>query len=116
MAAFTNPPVQVNAGDVVALVFSVKSAGGGNPVYSQPTSKFKLTAQSFYGLPLVYLLEKTSVMSTSNGAWVSTLRLDKSDTISVPPGDYYYQLQVTDGSNTQIVADGILTIEPNVVG
>ena len=115
MSKARNAPVAMSAGDTLSLVFSITTAQG-TPNYASPVASFNLINQPVCISGAASLLLKSGAMANNNGAWTSTVTLNKSDTISIPQGVYYYQLEIVDGNLSQIVADGVLQITANIIG
>lgn len=57
----------------------------------------------------------TQVVKTNPTGGVIRVILVQADTVNLQPGEYYTELEVVDGSsNSEVLAIGTITVEPNV--
>jgi len=114
----------IYAGNRRVLTFTIEDQDAGDGSAKDITGftvKFALARTDANGEPITSspLIDLSSsgsqVVITDAANGVVQVTLGGSDTDSIVPGDYYFELEVFDSSsNSTVVAVGTMTIEPNV--
>lgn len=115
LPAASNAPIIVTAGDCFLYNFPVL-VGGSGVNFTAPTAIFELFVTSFAFPGATALLTKNPTMTQAAGVWTIPVNFIELDTLTVPPGYYFFQIKVTDGGNYNVVASGVIQINANLIG
>jgi hypothetical protein len=112
----TNQNAQMVAGDSKTLAFSCLEADGSAANLAGCTLRWWVGRNPKARGTSVLLKKTTSSGISLASASRVLVAIAPADTVSLPPGTYYHELEAIDtGGNVDTLARGSLTIEPTLI-
>jgi len=115
--AITNDQIEFYAGDRRVLGWTLTLAAGGALNLTGKTVRWALvkgTAENYKTLTTQILIGRNATVTVPATGGLCTITLASADTASLAAGSYYWELELVDGPETEVLAVGTISLLRNV--
>lgn len=107
-----NATISPSLGDSFSMAFPILLPSGVPASFTSPTGVLSLSDSAY--ATTTPILIKAATLAQRGGVWTATLIFARSDSTAIAFGKHYYELVITDGSNENTVATGVIDFLPTI--